>query len=260
MSELCERRIFTDEQELADEAADLFVWLGELAIARTGIFRVALSGGSTPKRLYANLAGPSFSTRLRWPCVEFYFGDERCVPPDHPESNFRMVNDTLLRPLGIAQKQVFRVHGEAADRDQAAREYESTIRERFSTPSPAWPQFDLILLGLGEDGHTASLFPNMPALHEKTRAVVATHAPHGIRDRITFTVPLINEAHTTVFLVSGGRKAAAVHEVLEGGSGLDDRYPAKLIRPAHGRLIWLMDREAASKLAVTKQQIEFDEE
>ncbi|MER3422564.1 MAG: 6-phosphogluconolactonase, partial [Nitrospiraceae bacterium] len=192
--------------------------------------------------------------------VEFYFGDERCVPPDHPESNFHMVNEILFRPLGVVQKQIFRMRGEAVDPGQAALEYEGIIREQFSTPFPVWPRFDLILLGLGDDGHTASLFPDTPALQEKTRAVVTTRAPHRIRDRITFTVPVINEAHAVVFLVSGVTKADAVHEVLEGGPGLEYRYPAKLIQPAHGRLIWLLDREAASKLAVTKQQIEFDEE
>src|SRR5207249_5318452 len=161
------------------EAAELFVWLGEQTMAASGRFRVALSGGTTPKGLYAALAGPDFSTKLAWPRVDFYFGDERCVPPDHPDSNFDMANQTLFRPLKIQPEQIFRMSGEDDRPERAALQYEELLRKEFSVLAPARPSFDLVLLGLGEDGHTASLFPGMQAMNERERLVVATTAPQG---------------------------------------------------------------------------------
>ncbi|MBI4400106.1 MAG: 6-phosphogluconolactonase [Nitrospirae bacterium] len=260
MSAAPELRVMNDSEELTREAAELFVWFGEQAIGTRGRFRVALSGGSTPKALYAALAGPAFSGQLDWRRVEFYFGDERCVPPDHAESNFGMANGALFRPLKMAPERIFRMSGESGDPDEAARRYEKLIRERFEAPAPGWPSFDLILLGLGEDGHTASLFPNTQALDERARLVVPSVAPREPKQRLTLTAPAINEARAVVFLVSGPGKATAVHAVLEDRGQNDRQIPAKLVRPVSGRLIWLVDRAAAAALAVTKQNVVSHEE
>lgn len=260
MSAAPEIRIMTDSQELAYEAAELFVWLGEQAMASNVRFRVALSGGTTPKGLYAALAGPAFSTKLAWPRVDFYFGDERCVPPDHPDSNFCMANETLFRPLTIQPAQVFRMLGEDNRPARAALQYEELLRKRFSASPPAWPRFDLVLLGLGEDGHTASLFPGTQALDEREKLVVATTAPQGVKDRLTLTAPAINSARAIVFLVSGSSKANAVWLALEAPVQNNRRVPARLIRPETGRLIWLLDRTAASELTMAKQGIVSHEE
>jgi 6-phosphogluconolactonase len=223
--------------KLAEEVAESFIQSAREAHDRP--FRVALSGGSTPRKLYGRLSSPDCATRVEWPHVEFYFSDERCVAPDHPESNFKLARDMLFQPLGIKPSQVFRIEGEAGQPDLAARRYEETIRQQFA-----------ILLGLGDDGHTASLFPGSPALNEKMRTVVASEAPRGVPYRITFTAPLINHAHMVVFMVAGAPKAPAVRAVLEDDTADANRYPAKLIQPVEGRLIWYLDRAAASALTM----------
>ncbi|MGH7259373.1 MAG: 6-phosphogluconolactonase [Nitrospiraceae bacterium] len=254
-----ELRILEHGDELAREAVDFVVWLGEQAIAHHGRFRLALSGGSTPKALYTLLAGAALATRLDWSRAAFFFGDERCVPPDHADSNFRMANETLLKPLKIAQDRVFRMRGEDAP-DTAARHYEDSIRKEFGVAAPARPSFDLILLGLGDDGHTASLFPQTQVLSEGQRLVVPNQAPQGVKQRLTFTVPLINHAQTVVFLVSGASKAPAVLAVLEEKTADSRRYPAKLVQPENGRLIWFLDRAAAAELATEQQRVVSHEE
>jgi 6-phosphogluconolactonase len=237
--------IVDHDEKLASEVADFFIQsAGEV---ENRPFRVALSGGSTPSKLYRLLAGDR-ANRVKWQHVQFYFGDERCVPPDHAESNFKLANDALFQPLGIEATQIFRIEGEAGQPDQAARRYEETIRQQFGTSSPAWPRFDLIFLGLGDDGHTASLFPGSPALDEKIRAVVVSESPRGVTHRITFTAPLINHARSIVFMVAGLQKAPAVRAVLEDDTVNATHYPAKLIRPIEGHLIWYLDRAAASAL------------
>jgi 6-phosphogluconolactonase len=236
--------IVEHDEKLASEVADFFIQsAGEV---ENRPFRVALSGGSTPSKLYRLLAGDR-ANRVKWPHVQFYFGDERCVPPDHAESNFKLANDALFQPLGIEATQIFRIEGEAGQPDQAARRYEETIRQQFGT-SPAWPRFDLIFLGLGDDGHTASLFPGSPALDEKIRAVVVSESPRGVTHRITFTAPLINHARSIVFMVAGLQKAPAVRAVLEDDTVNATHYPAKLIQPVEGHLICYLDRAAASAL------------
>ncbi|MGH7230175.1 MAG: 6-phosphogluconolactonase [Nitrospiraceae bacterium] len=255
-----ERRILQDEREVAHEAAEFVVWLAEQTLTTGRTFRVALSGGSTPKLLYEALARPDFRKHVDWPSVEFYFGDERCVPPTDADSNFRMAEQALFRPLAIRSDRVFRMPGEADDLAEAARRYEALIRERFHAPAPAWPRFDLILLGLGDDGHTASLFPHTPALQEAARAVLATQSPKGAPNRLTFTLPLINQAATVVFVVTGTGKAAVVKAVLENLDMDAAHYPAKLVRPVHGRLIWFLDRGAGSELAPEKQLMTYEEE
>ena len=260
MGLVVERRIFHNEQEVAHEAAEFVVWLAEGSLETDGAFRVALSGGSTPKLLYQALSGPLFRKQIDWSVVEFYFGDERGVPPTHPESNFRMAQETLFEPLSIASGRVFRMPGEAEDLDAAASRYEHMIREQFNTPPPSWPRFHLILLGLGDDGHTASLFPGAPALQEAGRVVVATRSPKGVPNRLTYTLPLINQASTVMFVVTGAGKAEVVKTVLEDRQAEPTRYPAKLVRPSNGRLIWFLDHAAASELQPEKQQIKYEEE
>lgn len=267
MSAASEIRVVTDSRELAEEAAELFVWLGSQTLAIGGSFRVALAGGSTPKGLYAALAGSRFSKELNWGNVEFYFGDERCVPPVHPESNFGMANTILFRPLAIDSKQIFRMEGEDPNPEDAARRYDATVRTQFKSPPPTWPRFDLILLGLGEDGHTASLFPGSRALDERTRVAVAAEAPRGVAHRLTLTAAAVSHARTVIFLVSGREKAGAVRAVLERPTSpdrqpdpMDRTFPARLIRPVDGRVIWFLDRAAASELALARQGINSHEE
>lgn len=254
-----ELRILENGEELAREAADFVVWTGEQAITSAGTFRLALSGGSTPKALYALLAGTGLVKRLDWRRVAVFFGDERCVPPEHADSNFRMANETLIKPLNIPRDRIFRMHGED-EPDQAARRYEESLRKEFGTPAPAWPRFDLILLGLGDDGHTASLFPGTPALSEQKRLIVQNPAPQGAKQRLTFTAPLINQAQTVVFLVSGKSKAPALKAVLEDRTADSQRFPAKLIHPEKGRLIWFLDHAAAAELTVEQQRVVSHEE
>jgi 6-phosphogluconolactonase len=254
-----ELRILEDSEELAREAADFVIWAGEQALSGAGAFRLALAGGSTPKALYTLLAEPPLARKLDWRHVSVFFGDERCVPPAHPDSNFRTANEALIAPLGLPLERVFRMRGEE-EPERAARDYEEVLRKEFNAAPPAWPRFDLILLGLGEDGHTASLFPGMPALGERQRLVVPTQAPQGIARRLTFTAPLINHARTVVFLVSGGGKAPAVRAVLEDRAADSTRFPARLIRPEQGRLIWFLDRAAAAELTIEKQRLVFHEE
>ena len=260
MSTAPELRVLEDGEELAREAGDMFVWLGQHAIVAHGRFDVALSGGSTPKALYATLARPEFATQLDWHRVSVYFGDERCVPPDHPDSNFRMASELLLGPLNIPPERIFRMQGEDKDPARAARLYEDVIRKELDTPAPAWPRFDLILLGLGDDGHTASLFPRTQALQEMKRLVVVGKSSRGVKDRLTLTVPAINHAKAVWFLVSGSGKAGTARAVLEGRDQDENPPPAKLIRPTDGRLIWFMDQAAASELTISRQGIVSHEE
>lgn len=254
-----ELRIFEDGEELSREAADFVVWAGEQAVSAAGTFRLALAGGSTPRGLYAYLASSPLARRLDWRRVSVFFSDERCVPPDHPDSNFRMATETLIAPLGLPRERIFRMRGED-EPERAAREYEDRLRNEFGALPPSWPRFDLILLGLGEDGHTASLFPQTPALEERHRLVVPNRAPRGVAQRLTFTVPLINQAQAVVFLVSGAKKAPAVKAVLEDRAAVGTQFPAKLIRPEQGRLIWFLDRAAAGELTIEQQRIVSHEE
>ncbi|MGH7256600.1 MAG: 6-phosphogluconolactonase, partial [Nitrospirales bacterium] len=255
-----ELRIMDDPPELAREAADLFVWLAEQAVETTGQCRLALSGGSTPKLLYAELAGPAFRSRLDWTGLEFYFGDERCVPPDHPESNFALAEKDLFRPLKVEATRIFRMPGEVADPERGADHYAALLRRQFQASPPAVPVFDIILLGLGADGHTASLFPESDTLRESSRLVRPAVSPQGVRQRLTLTLPVLNQARTVLFLVSGAAKARAVAAVLEDHAAKDTQWPARLVRPAKGRLVWILDRPAASELAVARQGIVSHEE
>jgi len=209
---------------------------------------VALAGGATPKLLYTLLATEPHRRHLPWPRTHVFWGDERCVPPDHPESNYRMAHEALLRHLPIPPEQIHRMRGEDPDPERAAAEYEERLRTAFHGQAGALPRLDLVLLGMGADGHTASLFPHTEAVREQQRWVVRNHVPKLQADRLTLTAPVINWGATILFLVAGNDKAAALQEVLEGPAD-PERLPAQLIRPTAGRLVWLVDLAAASRLA-----------
>jgi 6-phosphogluconolactonase len=240
-------RIVDNPPALFQAAAEEFAAQAIAAVNAQGRFTLALSGGSTPKALYSQLA-TKYRDRLPWDKIFFFWGDERHVPPDSPESNYRMVDEALLSKVPVPAGNVFRVPAEDPDAGRAAQRYEQTLREFFQVPTGALPRFDLILLGMGPDGHTASLFPNTAALHEQARLVVANWVEKFQTYRITLTLPVINQANAVMFLVSGADKTEALREVLEGKESAE-LFPSKLIQPAHGTLIWLVDRTAAGALS-----------
>ncbi|HTU41167.1 MAG TPA: 6-phosphogluconolactonase [Candidatus Aquilonibacter sp.] len=247
MSPNFELRKLTTPQDLFQAAADEVIHAAEESVSKHNCFTIALSGGSTPKNLY-NLIAANASSTLPWDRMFFFFGDERHVPPDNAESNFRMANESLLSKVPIPPGNIFRVPSENPDASAAAEAYEKSLRSFFAVQADEFPHFDLILLGMGPDGHTASLFPETAALQEKSRLVVANWVEKLKTHRITFTLPVINAARRVLFLVSGTDKAAALHEVLEGKQPAE-KYPSKLVRPTNGKLIWLVDRAAASELS-----------
>ena len=227
-----ELRILKSKEDLARAAAEHFARKSSEAVVQKGSFTVALSGGSTPKALYELLAN-QFRDRIPWSNIHFYWSDERHVPPDHPDSNYRMANEAMLSHVPVTPANVHRVISENPAAD-AARDYENTIKEIGENP-----RLDLILLGLGADGHTASIFPGSEVLHETKRLVAAPWVEKLNTYRITMTLPLINNGASVVFLVSGAEKAEIVKEVLEG----PEKYPAQAVRP-NGELIWMLDQDA----------------
>lgn len=238
-----ELRVFPDQEALAEAAARMWREAAEGAVAERGKFQVVLSGGSTPRALYRLLAQPPWHS-LPWTETEIFWGDERHVPPYDAASNQRLAREALLDRAPIPAANIHPMPTASAPESDAAA-YEAQLRQVFS--GCEWPAFDLAWLGLGEDGHTASLFPGDAATKEKTRWATAAHAPAGISDRITLTAPALNAARQVVFLVSGAAKADILREVLQGRlSALD--APAKLIKPVSGRLCFLADRDAAGAL------------
>jgi 6-phosphogluconolactonase len=242
-----EVRRLTTPQDVFHAAAEEVVRAANEAVAERGRFVIALSGGSTPKSLYTLMA-TNARAALPWAQMFFFWSDERHVPQTDPDSNYRMAQEAMLSKVPVPASNVFRVPAENPDAADAALAYERILRQLFSLPAGEIPRFDLILLGLGPDGHTASLFPETAALEEKSRLVVANWVEKLKAYRITFTLPLLNAARGVAFLVSGSDKASALHEVLEGDAP-GEKYPAKLVRPAEGKLIWFVDRAAASELS-----------
>lgn len=240
-------RVYEDATALARAAADLFAEAARAAVSERGRFFVALSGGSTPRTLYQLLAAPPYHDQVDWSRTFVFWGDERFVPPDDPDSNYRMAREALLFHVPIPTSQVFRMPGEMADPTAAAALYEQSVRRAFALAPGEWPRFDLVLLGLGPDGHTASLFPHTSALGVTDRLVVANRVEKLGTTRITLTAPAINSAAVVVFLVAGADKAEPLAAVLEGPPRPDD-LPAQLIAPVHGELLWLVDRAAAAQL------------
>lgn len=236
-------------EALAGEAAARLAAAAQEAVARSGRFTVALAGGSTPKRLYELLAADPHGPRLPWQETHVFWGDERAVPPEHPDSNFGMARAALLARVPVPAGQIHRMEAERPDRDAAARDYESVIAKTFAAAAGSEPPaFDLVLLGMGADGHTASLFPHTEALREARRWVVRNPVPKLQADRLTLTAPILNRARLILFLVAGADKAPALQEVLQGPRD-PDRLPAQSIRPTAGHLVWLVDRAAAARLA-----------
>ncbi len=241
-------RTLADAEDVSRTAAAEFARIGREAIQARGRFIVALSGGSTPRRLYELLSNPPFRGQLEWPFVEFFWGDERAVPPDHPDSNFRMAREAMLAKLDLSDSRVHRIEAERADRTEAARDYQAEIARICGASAEGEPpRLDLVLLGMGPDAHTASLFPSTEALKEKERWVVANFVPKLAAERLTLTPVILNRAANVIFLVAGDDKADALAEVLEGPPD-PERLPTQLIRPESGKLLWLVDRTAASRL------------
>ena len=238
-----EIHVLKTPEDLFEAAAAQFIAQAAEAIRARGKFTVALSGGSTPRRLYALLATkPS----IPWDKIYFFWGDERHVPPDDAESNYRMANEALLSKVPVHPGNVFRIHSEEKDASLAASQYERTLQQFFHLTPGNFPRFDLIYLGLGPDGHAASLFPGSAALNERSRLVVANWVEKFKTDRITFTFPVLNAAACVAFLASGPDKAAIVHQVLENPKA---DLPSQRIRPVNGKLLWLLDSAAASALS-----------
>jgi 6-phosphogluconolactonase len=236
-----------DFEELVLAAAQKIVAAAQEAIADHGQMVFALAGGSTPKKLYSLLAGKAFQQQIPWSTIQFFWGDERHVPPDHHDSNYRMVFETLLAHVPVLQDHIHRIPSEMPNAEEAADSYERELREYFQLAQKEKPQFDLILLGMGHDGHTASLFPGSSAIHESTRLVVAPWVEKLSTFRISLTPTVLNEATRVIFLVSGQDKAETLRSVLEGPFQ-PDIFPAQVINPTQGQVIWLIDKEAASRL------------
>jgi 6-phosphogluconolactonase len=236
--------VFDTPEKLALAAAERVVAYAQEAINSHNVFSVALAGGNTPSRVYELLATIPFKQLIDWSRTHLFFGDERCVPPDHPDSNYGMVYSTLISKVEIPVENVHRIVGEG-NPEENAEGYEKELRTFFG--ELPWPRFDLVLLGMGEDGHTASLFPGSDALKEDSKWVVATRMAQPTQDRISLTAKVFNHAAHVVFLVTGQAKAKRLAEVLHYRPGAD-RLPAQLIQPVDGTLEWLVDRAAASLL------------
>jgi 6-phosphogluconolactonase len=240
-----------DAAALARRAAQYLVEMTSEAVAAQGRARIAISGGSTPKAAFQLLADPSqpFRARMPWDKLELFWVDERTVPPDHAESNYRMTREAMLDHVPLPPAQIHRMAGEL-DPEAAAAHYESLLRDSFRLEGAEIPRFDLVALGMGDDGHTASLFPHTAALHETGRLVVANQVPQKDTWRITLTWPVINHSSSVFFLIAGADKAGILHEVLTGPRD-PNRLPSQLIWPASGILTLLLDRAAAALLPAT---------
>ncbi len=238
--------ICRDVDELNRKAAAQFIASANESIARSGRFAVALSGGSTPKALYSLLASPDYRERIDWACVHLFWGDERCVPADHAESNFRMVKEALLSKIQIPGQNIHRMAGEK-EPNEAAADYEGELRDFFKLAPDQLPRFDLILLGFGEDGHTASLFPGTTALNELDHLVAAPYVEKFKTHRLTLTLPVINNAAQVSFLVAGASKSAIAGHLFGADSKSFD-YPAGRVQPSNGQLTWFITKDAAGKI------------
>ena len=239
-----EVRTLADLEALSRAAADFFVSLSLSAAASEKRFSVALSGGSTPQRLFSLLASSPCRESINWSSTHFFWADERCVPKESPESNYNLVYSMLLSRLPVPGDNIHRIRGEDGP-ERAARGYEDLLRSLFG--QQPFPVFDLIVLGAGADGHTASIFPDSEVVRERTRLAVPVYANAPKPARVTLTLPVLNNAAQVLFLASGRAKAQVLHEILEDGN--PKRYPAGLVKPVHGRLTWLIDRDAARLLA-----------
>jgi 6-phosphogluconolactonase len=244
-----EVRILADGAAIARCAAKEFVQAAAATVPEKGSFTVALAGGSTPKALYSLLAtDATLRAQVPWDKMHLFFGDERHVGPDHPDSNFRMVNEAIISKSPLKPEQVTRIKGEYPDAEQAAQEYEQALRSYFKLKDGEYPRFDLLLAGMGNEGHTLSLFPGTKALHADGRIVVRNWVGKLYADRITLTAPAASNAARILFMVTGADKAPALKAVLEGPFE-PEQLPAQLLQPKNGKLLWLVDAAAGSMLA-----------
>ena len=240
-----------DAAALARRAAQYFTEMAREAVEARGRARIAISGGSTPKAAFELLAHPMqpWRSRMPWERTELFWVDERCVPPGDPDSNYRMTREAMLDNVPLFPSQIHRMEGELEPEEGAAR-YESELRNTFRLEGAESPRFDLIALGMGNDGHTASLFPHSAAVHEMGRLVTANHVQNKDAWRITLTWPVINNAASVFFLIGGDEKAAVLKEVFMGPRD-PDRLPSQLIRPSSGILTLILDKAAAAQLPAT---------
>jgi 6-phosphogluconolactonase len=242
--------VFPSGGALARAMAGQMLEAAQAAVAARGVARLAISGGTTPKRTFEMLADPAESEfqSFPWSATELFWVDERCVPPDDKESNYHMTREALLEKVPLPADHVFRIEGEL-DPELAAARYESAIRNRFRLEGAELPVFDLVALGMGPDGHTASLFPHTKGLYELGRIAIANHVPQKETWRVTLTSPVINQGRKVIFLIGGADKATVLHNVLS--DTLDpDTWPSQLVRPRSGELLLLLDQAAAAQLPV----------
>jgi 6-phosphogluconolactonase len=241
---------YPDTDILSRDAAQYIVRLAAESIVKHGRFTIALSGGTTPKKLYALLGDEFYRSQIDWTRVEIFWSDERCVPPDSEDSNYLLAQQVLLSKIPVAASQIHRMPADEADRDAASAAYTDEMQRVFATSGV--PNFDLIQLGMGPEGHTASLFPHQASLHEQQRLVMPVTVPKPPPPRLTFTPPILNAARHVLFLVTGSEKADAIHAILEGEYNPDE-YPAQIVRPTNGEVVWMLDQGAASKLTKGKK-------
>lgn len=237
--------IYDDKHTLSQHAAEYIMRIAKESIDQRGRFTIALTGGTTPGEAYSLLGSEPIRNQIDWQLVDIFWGDERCVPHTSPESNYYLAQESLLVKVAIPKSQIHPVPADLPDRDTASQAYVAEMQHAFSTNGI--PSFDLIHLGMGPEGHTASLFPHQDALHETQRLVMPVSVPKPPPDRLTFTPPLLNAARNVLFLVTGSEKADALHAVLEG-EYQPDEYPAQIVRPTNGEVVWMLDRAAAQKL------------
>ncbi len=244
-----EIRILADGAAIAKRAAQEFVQAAAEAVRIKGSFNVALAGGSTPKAVYSLLVNDSaLRSQVPWDKMHLFFGDERHVAPDHPDSNYRMASDVMISKSPLKPEQVMRIKGEYPDAEQAALEYEKALCEYFKLKAGEYPRFDLVLAGMGNEGHTLSLFPGTKALHADRRIAVRNWIGKLYTERITLTAPAASNAAHIIFMVTGADKAPALKAVLEGPFE-PEQLPAQLLQPQNGKLLWLVDTAAGSMLA-----------
>jgi len=246
-----EYRVYDGPDALARAAAEHFLEQSQKIVVAKGKVRIAVSGGSTPKRTFELLANPKekFLQAMPWGQIELFFVDERTVPPTDKDSNYRMTREAMLNSVPLKSEQVFRIEGELSP-EEAAAHYESTIRNQFKLEGAEVPRFDVLALGMGDDGHTASIFPHTAAIHELGRIAYANQVPQKDTWRVTLTWPVIIESGDVFFLIGGKDKADPLHRVLQGPYD-PETLPSQLIQPKNGKLLFLLDKDAASLLPPT---------
>ncbi len=240
-------KVFDDLEAISRFAAEKFIDIGNRAIKNSGRFSIALAGGSTPKPLYELLATAEYESRIDWEKAYFFLGDERDVSPMSEKSNYRMINETMLANLPIPKTNIFRWHTEIINALEVAESYQRTLIKFFELSDGEFPRFDLILLGMGDDGHTASIFPHSAAITESRKLAVANYVEKLDTNRLTLTFPVINNAANVMFLVGGKSKSSALKQVLKGTVN-PEKFPSQNVEVSNGNLLWLFDKNSAAEL------------